>query len=188
MVVTFKHLIAKYGVDRVKVEGTFKPLRSVAGVLSYTSSDDPDIISLADLDFSKWEGFDHGFNHKVTLRPHLEILASQDFYICDLESIIENPKSSFTVYIKSDGVPSKYYCCITMDEGGEIEGWMNMPRFENGKWFNPSGLSDDIDEKLTWMRPGDIWVPWDYPVLDQNIASCVLETFNGTLWKKLVIE
>ena len=94
MAIDIPAIVKAHGVDNVKIYMGFKPLNSIMGLISYTSSNDPDIPCLASLDFSKWEKMnvrdDLCYSYKVTLIPEMEELASHDFYVSDLETIIQH--------------------------------------------------------------------------------------------------
>jgi hypothetical protein len=92
-------LIKEYGVENIYFLINMKPIRTVFGLISYTTSSDPDIPMLCRIDESRYKISD---NYKITLRSVEQIkglVGSQHFYISDLQSMIRF--GNVSVFIKA---------------------------------------------------------------------------------------
>ena len=97
---TLKELIKEYSVENIYFLIKMKPIRTYFGLISFTSSDDPDIPMLCSIDESKYKVSD---NYKITLKSVEQIkgiVGREHFYISDLESMIRF-NDEIKVFIKT---------------------------------------------------------------------------------------
>lgn len=83
-------LVKEVGVENLCFLVNMKPIRSVFGMFSYTSSGDPDILMICKIDESRYKVAD---NYKITLKSIEQIKGlhgSEHFYISDLQSMIRS--------------------------------------------------------------------------------------------------
>lgn len=77
--------ILNNGVDKVFFLAKVRPLRKMLFV-SYTSSSDSEIEMLCKINTERYKVED---GYKITLEPIYESFAKEDYYVSDLEDIIE---------------------------------------------------------------------------------------------------
>jgi hypothetical protein len=85
-----KELIAKHGVESVLFFLPMSPIQTVFGLISYTSSSDPQIKMLCSINEDRYKVKD---GYKITLQSIEQfprIRGKEHFYISDLESIIKD--------------------------------------------------------------------------------------------------
>lgn len=90
-------LAEEVGVENLCFLVKMKPIRSVLGLLSYTSSSDPDILMICEIDESRYKVSD---SYKITLKSIEQIKGlrgSEHFYICDLQSMIRSGQVSVLI-------------------------------------------------------------------------------------------
>lgn len=81
-------LISKYGIVDLMFFADFRPIRTVAGIISYTSSNDEPLTLPAKIDPSRYDPME---GYKITLKPIYPGFGNGDhFYLSDLESMIKD--------------------------------------------------------------------------------------------------
>jgi hypothetical protein len=76
--------ILEHGIENVYFIAKVRPLRKVM-FISYTSSSDPEIEMLCKINTERYKVED---DYKITLEPIYEGFAKKDYYISDLQNII----------------------------------------------------------------------------------------------------
>lgn len=93
-------IINEYGVENIYFLIKMKPIITYFGLISLTSSSDPDIPMLCSIDESKHKVSD---NYKITLKSVEQIkglVGREHYYISDLESMIRFD-NTVQVFIKA---------------------------------------------------------------------------------------
>jgi hypothetical protein len=86
MQIDLQTLLDQHGEDLLFLV-PLHPLRSVFGIMSYTSSNDGELLAPARITQERYEIKDR---YKVTLKPIYPGLETRHFYISDLESLIRD--------------------------------------------------------------------------------------------------
>jgi hypothetical protein len=89
-------VVNEYGAKNLRF---FIPLRrvQVIGFIAFTSSDTPEDIVECEIDESRYQVAD---NYKIGLKSVVPGYGSQNFYICDLQSILSRD-DRYKVYVVS---------------------------------------------------------------------------------------
>ena len=101
LLVTFKYKnmnlkekIEKAGIENCMFLTPMRPIRTYFGLISLTSSSDPEIIVPAKITEERYKLKD---NYKITLKSVYDGFGSNHFYISDLESLIKSGTIEFFV-------------------------------------------------------------------------------------------
>ena len=89
-----KEKIEKAGIENCMFLIPMRPVRTYFGLISLTSSSDPEIIVPAKITEERYKLKD---NYKITLKSVYDGFGSDHFYISDLESLIESGTIEFFV-------------------------------------------------------------------------------------------
>ena len=81
-------IINEVGIDKLRFLVKMKPIRTYFGLISLTSSSDPDILMLCEIVEDRHKVKE---NYKITLQSVEQIPGSREhYYISDLNTIIED--------------------------------------------------------------------------------------------------
>lgn len=83
---TLQEKILKAGIENCLFLVPMKPVRTVFGLISYTSSDDQEVVVPAEINEKRYKLSD---NYKITLRSMYKSYGHEHFYISDLNLMIE---------------------------------------------------------------------------------------------------
>ena len=86
--------IEEAGIENCMFLVPMKPVNTYFGIISFTSSNDPDFIVPAKIDESRYKIAE---NYKITLRSTYEKFGKEHFYISDLESMTESGTIEFFI-------------------------------------------------------------------------------------------
>jgi len=86
--------ILKAGIENCIFLVPMRPLNTVFGLISYTSSSDYEIIVPARITEDRYKICD---NYKITLKSDYERFGKEHFYLTDLESLIKSGTVEFYV-------------------------------------------------------------------------------------------
>ena len=89
-----KEKIEKVGIENCMFLIPMRPVRTYFGLISLTSSSDPEIIVPAKITEERYKLKD---NYKITLKSVYDGFGSDHFYISDLESLISSGTIEFFV-------------------------------------------------------------------------------------------
>lgn len=96
------NLAKTYGTENLRFFFPASPLQTFAGLFSFTSSDDEQIVVEAKA-VERYNRFVVD-NYKMVLQPIDSTYAHQDFYICDFESLAESMPDRYYVMIGDKNV------------------------------------------------------------------------------------
>jgi len=86
--------INKAGIENCMFLVPMKPVQTVFGLISYTSSSDPDVIVPAKITEERYKLRE---NYKITLKSIYLHFGKQHFYVSDLRMMIESGTIEFFV-------------------------------------------------------------------------------------------
>ena len=89
-----KEKIEKVGIENCMFLIPMRPVRTYFGLISLTSSSDPEIVVPAKITEERYKLKD---NYKITLKSVYDGFGSDHFYMSDLESLIKSGTIEFFV-------------------------------------------------------------------------------------------
>ena len=89
-----KEKIEKAGIEKCMFLVPMRPVRTYFGLISLTSSSDPEIIVPAKITEERYKLKD---NYKITLKSVYDSFGKEHYYVSDLESLISSGTIEFFV-------------------------------------------------------------------------------------------
>jgi hypothetical protein len=83
---SLKEKILEAGIENCLFLVPMRPVQTVFGLISYTSSSDPEVVVPAEISEKRYKLED---NHKITLRSMYKQFGQEHFYLSDLNLMIE---------------------------------------------------------------------------------------------------
>lgn len=83
---SLKEKILKAGIENCLFLVPMKPVRTVFGLISYTSSSDQELVVPAEISEKRYKLSD---NYKITLRSMYKSYGQEHYYLSDLNLLIE---------------------------------------------------------------------------------------------------